>query len=67
MKTFRFEGTVTAKMILWIDGETLEEAEQKFVDGNASDLSKVTSIQHIVPDMETLYIENKRESTSGNP
>lgn len=66
-KVWRFDGTVTCEVTLWITGETQQEAEDKFSASAAEDLVAGTSIKHVTPLKETAVINTIRESTEDNP
>ena len=66
-KVWRFDGTVTCDVTLWIEGDTQEEAQAKFAAAAESDLVKGTSLRHIIPQKETAIITGIRESTEENP
>lgn len=66
-KVWRFDGTVTCEVSLWINAETQAQAEAIFAAAAESDLVAGTSLRHIIPQKDTAVITSVRESTEENP
>lgn len=66
-RVWRFDGTVTCDVSVWIEATTQEEAQQKFAAASESDLNTGTSLRHIHPIKDTAVISSIRESTEENP
>lgn len=67
MKTYRFDGSATCGVTLWIPAETQEQAEAILAGSPSESLIRVTSLNHVRPDKSTMIIYSVRESTGENP
>lgn len=67
MKTWRFDIQATVNIPLWINAESIEEAQLKLDNAQNNELYKATTISCIDIDRSTVVITSKRESLPDNP